>query len=94
MNVKQQQSGNDGSFYLEKNSKQIAESKYLLNDTEMDIYHTEVSPEFEGQHLGEQLISAAVDYAREHSLKIHPSCSFARAMFGRHKEYSDVLAKS
>ncbi|WP_462265481.1 GNAT family N-acetyltransferase [Mucilaginibacter sp.] len=94
MKVEQQQSGQDGSFYIEEQNKRIAESRYMVTGDVMDIYHTQVSDEYQGKHLGDELIKTAVDYARQHQLKITPSCSFAGAMFGRHQEFRDVLAKS
>jgi predicted GNAT family acetyltransferase len=95
MKVEQQQSGQDGSFYIQNEGHRIAESRYMVTgDDIMDIYHTEVSENFQGQHLGDDLIKSAVEFAREHNLKIAPSCSFAQAMFGRHPEFRDVQAKS
>lgn len=95
MKVEQQQSGQEGSFFIEQDGSQVAESRYIITGTDtMDIYHTQVDDDFQGQHLGDKLIKAAVDYARQHQLKIAPSCSFAQAMFGRHPEFKDVQAKS
>jgi predicted GNAT family acetyltransferase len=58
----------------------------------MNIYHTHVSEELKGQNIGQQLVEAGVAYARQHQLKIIPSCSYARTVFARHKELQDVLA--
>jgi predicted GNAT family acetyltransferase len=43
-----------------------------------------------GKDLGERLIEEAVEYARNHQLKIQPECSFARAVFKLKREYNDV----
>jgi predicted GNAT family acetyltransferase len=39
------------------------------------------------------LIYKAVEFARSRHLKIHPVCSFARAVFEMKKEYRDVYAE-
>jgi hypothetical protein len=64
----------------------------MRTPSEMNIYHTQVSEEFKGQNVGLQLVEAGVAYARQHRLKIIPSCSYARTVFARRKELQDVLA--
>lgn len=56
------------------------------------IDHTEVAEAFEGRGLGKQLVKAAVLYARANDIKIVPLCPFAKGVFDRVEEYSDVLA--
>ena len=93
MQIKHHNSKDDGIFYIDDNGKRMGDMRYMISDNmEMDIYHTEVDPQIEGQNWGSQLIEAAVNYAREKQLKIVPSCTFAKAIFARHKEYQDVLA--
>ena len=55
------------------------------------IDHTDVSPEFKGKNVGKQLVMKAVDYARENKLKIMPLCPFAKSVFDKNKDISDVL---
>lgn len=55
------------------------------------IDHTEVNPAFSGRGVGKQLVLAAVDYARENDLKIVPLCPFAKSVFDKDPELSDVL---
>ena len=55
------------------------------------ISHTEVSDVLKGKNAGKQLVAAAVDYARKNKIKIVPLCPFARSVFDKVKEYSDVL---
>ncbi|MBS7563294.1 N-acetyltransferase [Mucilaginibacter sp. Bleaf8] len=93
MQVKQEIDGDEGIFYLEQHGKRLGEMRYtIMPDKQMDIYHTEVDPELQGQHMGEKLVEAGVNYARENDIKISPSCSFARVTFARNKQYQDVLA--
>lgn len=57
----------------------------------MIIEHTEVRDELRGKNVGNQLVDKAVEYARTHSLKIIPLCSFANAVFKKKPEYADLL---
>lgn len=93
MNIQFEQSGTEGSFFIDKDSQRIAEARFAINGSEMDLYHTQVNEQYQGEHLGNLLIDAAVEYARKNDIKIYPSCRFAQVVFGRKKEYRDVLAK-
>ncbi len=57
----------------------------------MIIDHTEINPEFKGQKVGNQLVMAAVEYARENHIKIIPLCPFAKSVFDKTPEIRDVL---
>ena len=93
MEIEQHAKGSEGAFYLKENGKRIGEMKYTMTDDQtMDIYHTQVNEQHQGQHLGEKLIEAGVQYAREKHLKVSPSCTFAKAIFARNKDYRDILA--
>jgi uncharacterized protein len=59
----------------------------------MNIYHTEVRNQLQGKHMGEKLVEAGVNFARENHLRILPTCTFARSVFNRVKAYADVLAE-
>ena len=59
----------------------------------MIIEHTDVSDELRGQNVGFQLVQTAVEYAREHSIKIIPICPFANSVFKKKPEFADVLSK-
>ena len=53
---------------------------------------TAVSDERPGQGVGRELVRTAVEYAREHDLKIIPVCPCARSVFDSTAEYQDVVA--
>jgi predicted GNAT family acetyltransferase len=42
---------------------------------------------------GKKLVQAAVELARTENARLLPLCPFARSVFDRTPEYSDVLAK-
>lgn len=91
MEIKQRESGNKGTFYIEVDGKQEAEMTYSIAGTgRIIIDHTEVSDKLKGMSAGKQLVAAAVAHARKNNLKILPLCPFARAVFERTREYDDV----
>ncbi len=65
---------------------------YEVDAHTMDIQHTIVPPEERGHGVADALVVAAVDHAREHRLRVIPSCPFASAWFERHPEQNNVLA--
>ncbi|GAO43474.1 GNAT family N-acetyltransferase [Flavihumibacter petaseus] len=93
MLIKHTQQGDKGVFYVGEEGAFLAEMAYSQPYPDrMIIEHTEVSETLKGQHVGEQLVETAVQYARTHNLKIVPLCPFAHAVMKRKKEeYADVL---
>jgi predicted GNAT family acetyltransferase len=88
--------GNDkkARFYIEENGERIAVMEYVYaGEDKFIIEHTEVSEKHEGKGLGKLLVEAAVNFAREHRMKIIPLCPYANAVFKRKPEYADVLFK-
>ena len=59
-------------------SGQIAYLQYDEKNGVLDILHTIVPPQLEGQGIAQALTEAAVRYASVVGLKIRPTCSFAK----------------
>ena len=80
-----------GSFFISEQGKQLGEMEVLLAHEKLTVYHTEVVPEAEGKGLAKKLLSAMVDYARQHQLQVIPLCPYVHAQFRRHPdEYADI----
>jgi hypothetical protein len=62
---------------------------YELRDDTIVLVHTQVPKPLEGQGYGAALVRAAVEYARQHHLRVVPICPFARAYLRRHPDYAD-----
>ncbi len=93
MEIKQTDNGHTGSFYVEENAKQLAEMTYFYSgENTFTIDHTLVKEGGEGKGLGKQLVYAAVEFARKKGYKINPVCPFAKSVFEKTPDYSDVLA--
>ena len=93
MNIKQEDNGKKGKFFVELDGKQEAEMTYsYAGSDKIIIDHTEVSEKLKGQGVGYKLVEAAVDFMRDKGLKVIPLCPFAAAVFKKKHEYSDRLA--
>jgi predicted GNAT family acetyltransferase len=92
MDIKHEQSGQKGSFYIEiDNSRKGMMTYRMAGDKKMIIDHTEVGDELRGKNAGYQMVNAAVDYARANGIKILPLCPFANSVFKKKTELQDVL---
>lgn len=89
-----QQEGDDkkARFYIEEKGERIAIMEYVYAGKEKFIIeHTEVMPAHEGKGLGKQLLSAAVNFARDNNMKIIPLCPYTNAIFNKSPDvYLDV----
>ena len=92
MLIHHKQVGSKGMFFIGEEGAIMAEMVYTSPAAnKMIIEHTEVSDELRGQTVGNQLVAAAVDYARKQEIRIIPLCPFANAVFKKTPEYNDVL---
>jgi predicted GNAT family acetyltransferase len=65
--------------------------QYRLHPDLIELVHTEIYEEFEGRGLGSQLISFALDDAREKGLAVLPFCPFVNDYIQRHPRYLDLV---
>lgn len=92
MEVKQKNNSLKGMFYIEQNNEIVAEMTYVWAGTaKIIIDHTDVNESLKGQGAGKQLLSKAVEFARNEGIKILPLCPFAKSVFSKVPEYKDVL---
>jgi predicted GNAT family acetyltransferase len=57
----------------------------------MDIQHTFVPESGRGHGVADALADAAFDYARDHGLRVVPTCPFIRRWLSSHPERATVL---
>lgn len=69
----------------------LARAEYRVAAGVMRMTHTEVPPEFEGRGIAGALVRTALDYAREHGLRVAPQCPYVVRYMRRHPETHDLL---
>ena len=80
-----------GGFFVEENGERLAFMEVGVKDSNITVYHTEVSEQLKGQGVGTALLGALVAYARKNKLKVIALCPFVSAQFKRHPElYDDI----
>jgi uncharacterized protein len=92
MDVKQKDNTEKGMFYIEQDGKLVAEMTYVWAGTDRIIIdHTAVNEVLKGKGAGKQMVTKAVEFAREKGIKIIPLCPFAKSVFDKVTEFKDVL---
>jgi len=94
MDISRIEHGSKGAFIIKDGDQRLAEMTYSkAGESLIIIDHTDVSDVLRGKGAGKQLVTAAVNYARENNLKILPLCPFAKSVFERTPAFDDVLKK-
>ena len=84
-----------GVFTLTEGGSAIATLDYRRTDPRVvRIDFVEVSPRRRGEGLGQRLVAAAVDWARQDGLTLVPVCGFARHVLESDAAFHDVLGRS
>ncbi len=65
-------------------------AEYALRDGVLEIRHTEVPEELQGQGIGSRLARGVLEIARARGLKVLPRCPFVAAFMKRHPEFDDL----
>jgi predicted GNAT family acetyltransferase len=93
MEIKHDEHGRHGAFYIEEDGEWIAEMTYTKSGPNaIAVDHTEVDEKLRGQGIGEKLVRRAVEFARENNLKIKPTCPYTRKVIDATPEFQDILA--
>ena len=92
MDISHDQKESKGIFYIGEKSHPDAEMTYSKAGADTIIIdHTAVTDKLKGKGAGKQLVTAAVEYARENKVKIIPLCPFAKSVFEKVPDFRDVL---
>ena len=92
MQIEHQEQGTKGEWYVAQKDQRLAEMTYSwAGDDKFIIDHTWVDDSLRGQRVGQQLVEAAVGFARTHALKIITICPFAKSVFDKNESKRDVL---
>ena len=84
MNVLHDEAGH--RFYLPLESGHEALLLYRRQRDTMDFYHTYVPEEHREKGLAEKVVEAGFRYAKEHQMKVIPTCPYVSAAFLRKRK--------
>jgi uncharacterized protein len=79
-----------GRFEIERDG-QVAYLEYSLGGKLLELSHTEVPAKLRRTGLASELIEGALQWARQHKLKVDIVCPLAQAYIAKHPEYSDLV---
>lgn len=65
--------------------------QYRLRGGALDLAHTLVPHEAEGQGVGTALAHAALEHARREKVRVIPSCPFVASYLNQHQEFADLV---
>jgi len=86
----QKQLVTSGRFEIEQDGA-VAYLEYSQSSGVLELIHTEVPKQLRHQGLASALAEMALQYAREHNLKVDVICPTVREYIGKHPEYSDLI---
>ena len=82
----------NGRFEIEQNGE-IAFLEYALSVKVLELIHTEVPPSMRGRGVAAELAESALQWAREHQVKVDVICPLVAGYLQKHSEYSDLLLR-
>ncbi len=92
MEIQHQEHGRHGAFFIDEDGEWIAELTYIKAGSQyITIDHTEVDDKLQGEGIGEDLVAAAVEFARANGLKIKATCPYAKKVLKANEAFSDVF---
>ena len=72
----------------------LAVVEYAREKNSLALTHTFVPAHLRGRGIAEQLVRAALNYARGEKLSVIPTCSYVAQFVARHPEYADLIGRS
>ena len=82
----------NGRFEIERDGH-IAYLEYNLAGKILQLIHSEVPQALRGQGIAAELANAALEWAREHNVKVDVICPSVADYLEKHPEYSDLVLR-
>jgi uncharacterized protein len=81
-----------GYFELERDGE-TATLQYTVAGDVLALIHTEIPQALRGGGVASTLVKSALDWAREHHMKVDVVCPFVAAFLETHPEYADLVLR-
>jgi predicted GNAT family acetyltransferase len=82
----------NGCFELEHNGH-VATLQYTVAGKVLGLIHTEIPEALRGAGIASTLVQSALDWAREHNMKVDIVCPFVASYLETHPEYSELILR-
>ncbi len=79
-----------GRFEIERNGE-VAYLEYSLSGNILELTHTEIPEKLRHMSLASSLAETALQWAREHNLKVDIICTTVQQYVAKHPEYSHLV---
>jgi uncharacterized protein len=79
-----------GRFEIEQDGE-VASLEYSMTGNVLALIHTDVPDKLRGLGLATLLAENALQFAREHNLKVDVICPLVQEYIDKHPEYSDLV---
>ena len=67
--------------------------EFVIKENKIYFLHTEAPDELRGTGAAKELVKRALQYSRDNSLTVIPSCSYVAHYLDNHPEWRDVLSE-
>lgn len=79
-------------FEAQVEGERVGLIDYRTSGNTVDLMHTEVDPDRQGQGVASDLVRGALDTIRAEKMSIVPTCPYVARWLDGHKDYQDLLA--
>ena len=87
-----QQKVTSGRFEITRNGE-VAWLEYSLSGNVLVLIHTEIPEKLRGMGLASSLAETALQWARDHHLKVDIICPSVQEYIAKHPEYEDLVLR-
>lgn len=92
MEIKHFNDGKKGHFIALDNESEAGKITFTFAGTnKIIIDHTEVNDNYRGKNIGKTILNYIIQHSRDNGIKILPLCPFAKSVFDKTPDWSDVL---
>jgi predicted GNAT family acetyltransferase len=78
-------------FYIQEQGKECALQYKELSEKLWNFVSTSVPDDFSGKAIMDRMIEFAIDFVKQHNIKILASCSDVQDFLIRHKDLKDLV---
>jgi predicted GNAT family acetyltransferase len=78
-------------YELRSGDDVLGVAAYRLSGDVIQLIHTEIDAEHEGEGLGSDLARGVLDDVRHRGLRVRPTCPFVAEWIEKHPAYQDLV---